>query len=75
MALYQVFRDLIIFYKADQLNRQTVAFLTKDLLYGCTLRAVAIDQSFGAWNLTHSATKTVSNFRDPLLHSQSPHVS
>src|ERR1700730_8476300 len=64
------------FLQSHQLNRQTVALLTKYLLYRCTSRAVAVDQSFGARNLTHRSTKTASNFRDPLLFlSQSPYVS
>src|SRR5206468_11724517 len=76
MALCQVFRDLIVFYKADQLNGQTVALLTKYLLYHRTRRAVAVDQSFGARNLTHSSAKSEGYFGDPLLFlNQPPHVS
>src|SRR5207245_1318661 len=74
--ILQEFRYLIVFYKADQLNRQTVTFLTKYLLYRCTSRAVAVDQSLDARNLTHSSTKTANNFMNPLLFlSQSPYVS
>src|SRR5207245_5250228 len=76
MALCQVFRDLIVFYKADQMNRQTFALLTKYLLYHSTVRPGDVDQSFGPWHFAHSSAKSVSNFGDPLLLlNQSPHVS
>src|SRR5262249_23955114 len=57
------------------MNRRTVALLTKYLLYYRAVRSIAIDQSFGARNLSHSSAKSVGYFRDPLsLLDQLPHV-
>src|SRR4029077_12705808 len=68
--------DLIVLYRADQIDRQTVSLLTKYPLYSQTVLAIAVDKRFRAWNLAHGSAKSAGYFRDALCFlSQSPHVS
>jgi len=76
MAFQQVFSNLMVFYKANQTHWQTVALFSKNLFYDPTVRAIAVDQSFGVWNLAHGSAKSMGEFRYPLsFFNQLPHVS
>src|SRR5262249_420200 len=76
MTLQKVFLDLVVLYRADQIDRQTVSLLTKYPLYCRTVLAITVDKRFGARNLAHGSAKGVGYFGDPLCFlRQSPHVS